>query len=103
MTLKVDQKELQERLNATTQITSNTVSNLCINFLTNQALTPNDVILMGVIIGVIVGVVVGIIIVTMCTIFFWYHFLRKIKKGYSFVDFKSIFHLSSNFDEKFKL
>merc|ERR1712176_775396 len=40
-----DQKELQERLNATTQITSNTVSNLCINFLANQPLTPNDVLL----------------------------------------------------------
>ena len=43
-------------------ITTNTVSNLCVNFLSNQPLTPVDVLLMGVIVGVIVGIFVGVFV-----------------------------------------
>lgn len=67
--LKVtDTTELQRQLNNTTAITTTTVSNLCINFLANQPLTPMDVMLMGVIVGVIVGIVVGIIVVSFALI-----------------------------------
>jgi len=57
-----DTAELQKRLKTTTMITTNTVSNLCVNFLANQPLTAVDVLLMGVIVGVIVGIFVGVFV-----------------------------------------
>jgi len=63
-----NQADFQRQLNATTAITTTTVSNLCVNFLTNQPLTPVDVLLMGVIVGVIVGIVVGVFVASVAVI-----------------------------------
>jgi hypothetical protein len=48
----------------TKSVTTNNISNLCINFLQNDPLTPMDVIMMAVIVGVVVGILVGILIVS---------------------------------------